>query len=153
MIYKGTFKDINETEYTIKITTNGDTSSTKQIVLGATPIVTEIETSDNHIYKPLKLSSATIKILSSDYMFDVYSETAQQNKVELLKGSTIKWIGYTTPNLYSMGYENEFEEIEIEAIDGLSTLQYYKYDRGKSIVKIIDIIDYLIGKCNCYTNY
>ena len=153
MIYRGTFKDINETEYTIKITTNGDTSSTKQIILGATPIVTEIETSDKHIYKPLKLSSATIKILSSDYMFDVYSETAQQNKVELLKGSTIKWVGYTTPNLYSMGYENEFEEIEIEAIDGLSTLQYYKYDRGKSIVKIIDIIDYLIGKCNCYTNY
>lgn len=156
MIYKGNFQDINNTEYTIKITTNGDSSSTTEVVLGATPIITEIETSENHIYKPCKYSSATISIVSNDYMFDVYSATAQQNKVELLQGNTIRWVGYTTPNLYNMGYECQIEELEIEAIDGLSTLQYYKYkpiSGAKRIVKLIDIVDYLIGKCNCYTNY
>lgn len=157
MIYKGTFKDINDTEYTVRITTNGDSSSTTNVVLGTTPITTEIETSDAHIYKPCKYSSATIKVISSDYMFDVYSSTAQQNKVELIDNNgAIRWIGYTTPNLYSMGYESEFEELEIEAIDGLSTLQYYKYtpiSGTKSIVKIIDIIDHILSKCNCYTRY
>ena len=156
MIYKGEFEDINNTVYTIKITTNGDTSSTSSLVLGGTPIITEIETSDNHLYKPCKYSSATISLVSNDYMFDIYSSTAQQNKVELLEGNTVRWVGYTTPNLYSMGYECKIEEIEIEAIDGLSTLQYYKYapiSGVKRIVKLIDIIDYLIDKCNCYTNY
>ena len=156
MIYKGEFEDINNTIYTIKITTNGNTSSTSSLVLGGTPIITEIETSDNHLYKPCKYSSATISLVSNDYMFDIYSSTAQQNKVELLEGNTVRWVGYTTPNLYSMGYECKIEEIEIEAIDGLSTLQYYKYapiSGVKRIVKLIDIIDYLIDKCNCYTNY
>ena len=55
-------------------------------------------------------------------MFDIYSATAQQNKVELYQGNSLKWVGYTTPNLYTMGYECQIEELEIEAIDGLSTL-------------------------------
>lgn len=156
MIYIGKFQDIDNTDFTIKITTNGDSSSTTQLVLGSTPITTEIETSENHIYKPCKYSCATIGIVSNDYMFDIYSATAQQNKVELYQGNSLKWVGYTTPNLYTMGYECQIEELEIEAIDGLSTLQYYKYkpiSGTKSIVKLIDIVDYLIGKCNCYTNY
>ena len=156
MIYKGIFKDINNIEYTIKITTNGDSSSTTNVVLAATPITTEWETSDSHIYKPAKYSSSTVRILSSDYMFDIYSATAQQNKVELLQGDVTKWVGYTTPNLYSMGYESDIEELEIETIDGLSTLQYYKYTpigESKGIVKFIDIIDNLLSKCNCYNSY
>ena len=154
MIYQGTFKDIEDREFTVNITTNGITSSTKKIVLGETPFTTEIETSDAHIYKPCKYSSATIKVISDDYMFDVYSSSAQQNLVELIDESgTIRWIGYTTPNLYSMGYEKPEEEIELEAIDGLSTLQYYKYtplDVSKSIVKILDVLLNLIAKCGTY---
>lgn len=157
MLYKGTFKDINDNQYTVHITTNGDSSVTKTVTLGTTPFLTEIETSESHIYKPCKYSSATIKMLSDDYSFDLYSSTAQQNKVQLINHQgTVKWIGYTTPNLYSMGYENEVEEIEIEAIDALSTLQYYKYkplSGTKNIVRIIDIIDMLISKCNAYSRY
>lgn len=157
MLYKGTFKDINDNQYTVHITTNGDSSVTKTVTLGTTPFLTEIETSEAHIYKPCKYSSATIKMLSDDYSFDLYSSTAQQNKVQLINHQgTVKWIGYTTPNLYSQGYENEVEEIEIEAIDALSTLQYYKYkplSGTKNIVRIIDIIDMLISKCNAYSKY
>ncbi len=157
MLYKGTFKDINDNQYTVHITTNGDSSVTKTVTLGTTPFLTEIETSESHIYKPCKYSSAVIKMLSDDYSFDLYSSTAQQNKVQLINHQgTVKWVGYTTPNLYSQGYENEVEEIEIEAIDALSTLQYYKYkplSGTKNIVRIIDIIDMLISKCNAYSKY
>ena len=157
MKYTGQFRDINENLYTVNITTNGDSSSTTNVVLGATPFTTEIETSGSHIYKPCKYSSATIRLISDDYNFDLYSATAQQNKVELIDSSgKVRWTGYTTPNLYSQGYENEFEEVEIEAIDALSTLQYYKYTtlgQTKEIVSLIDIIDSLISKCNAYTHY
>lgn len=157
MIYKGTFKDINDKEYTVRITTGGNVTSTTNVVLGTTPFLTEIETSDSHLYKPCKYSSATINIISGDYMFDIYAKTAQENKVELIDNTgAIKWVGYTTPNLYSMGYENTEEEIEIEAIDGLSTLQYFEYtsiSESKGIVSIISIIDHLLAKCNCYNKY
>lgn len=157
MIYKGTFKDINDNEYTVRIITNGDTASTTNVVLASTPITTDIETSDSHIYKPCKYSSATLRLLTKDYMFDLYASTAQANKVELIDNTgAIKWVGYVTPNLYSMDYENETEQIEIECIDGLSTLQYYKYtpkSGTKSIVNFRVLIDYLLSKCNCYSKY
>lgn len=157
MKYTGQFRDIHNNLYTINIITNGDSTSTTNVVLGASPFTTDIETSENHIYKPCKYSSANIGIISNDYHFDLYSATAQQNKVELLDSAgKVKWTGYTTPNLYSQGYENEFEEVEIEAIDALSTLQYYKYatlGSSKNIVCFIDIIDSLIRKCNAYKTY
>lgn len=110
MKYTGQFRDINENLYTVNITTNGDSSSTTNVVLGATPFTTEIETSDSHIYKPCKYSSATIRLISDDYNFDLYSATAQQNKVELIDSSgKVRWTGYTTPNLYSQGYIKTLE--------------------------------------------
>lgn len=157
MKYTGQFKDINENLYTVNIITDNDSSTTKTVTLGTTPFVTEIETSEEHIYKPCKYSMATIRMINSDYSFDLYSAKAQENKVTLVdKDNVIRWIGYATPNLYSQGYENEVEEIEIECIDALSTLQYYKYkpiNGTKQIVSILDIIDMLISKCNAYTHY
>ena len=83
-------------------------------------------------------------MITDDYKFDLYSSTAQQNKVVLSNADGIVWVGYVTPNLYSQGYENELEEIEVEAIDALSTLQYYKYTiigSKKDIVSFTKIIN------------
>ena len=125
MRYTGQFSNIENKQYYINITTNGDSSTSKEIALGAEPFTTTYEGSDDYLYKPVKYSSSTIKILSSDYLYDLYSSKAQQNKVEVLNymGNMV-WVGYTTPNLYSQGYENPIEEIEVECIDALSTLQY-----------------------------
>lgn len=157
MKYIGTFKDINNNQYTVNIITDNNTSTTTSVTLGTTPFVTEIETSEGHIFKPVKLSSATVRMVNSDYSFDLYSATAQENKVILYdNNNNIKWIGYTTPNLYSMGYENEVEEIEIECIDALSTLQYYNYtplSGTKSIVSLLSIINKLMTKCNAYSYF
>lgn len=157
MKYTGQFRDINENLYTVNIITDNDTSTSKTVTLGITPFVTEVETSEEHLYKPCKYSSATIRMINDDYSFDLYSAKAQENKVTLTdKDNVIRWIGYTTPNLYSMGYENEVEEIEIECIDALSTLQYYKYkpiNGTKQIVSIENIINKILMKCNAYTHY
>lgn len=152
MKYISEFYDIKEQKYTLEIG-SGDT---KNVTLTSEPFLTELETSESHLYKPCKYSTATIGIVAEDYMFDLYSSTAQENKVILKKDNSIVWVGYVTPNLYSQGYENEKEEIEVEAIDALSTLQYYKYtpvNGTKNIVSIIEIINHLLGKCNAYTNY
>ena len=122
MKYTAQFYDINEKLYTLEI----GSGEVQNITLSATPFITELETSDSHLYKPCKYSSATIGMITDDYKFDLYSSTAQQNKVVLSNADGIVWVGYVTPNLYSQGYENELEEIEVEAIDALSTLQYYK---------------------------
>lgn len=155
MIYTGTFKDINDNSYSVKLTTSG--SGNTSITLGTPPFTTSIECSESHLYKPCKYSSATVKMIGSDYLFNLYSPTAQGVKVELFdSGNTCKWIGYLTPNLYSQDYENTEFEVDLEAQDALSTLQYYDYTTigaTKDIVSLLAIINKLLTKCNAYNRF
>lgn len=157
MLYYSNFKDINNKNYKVRITTNGDTSKTKEIVLGTPAFVTEVETGDSNLYKPIKGQTATVKIVTNDYLFDLYSSAAQQNKVELLDNNDkLIWGGYVTPNLYQQGYENDVEEIEIEATDAISSLQYIPYtpvSGKKEIVTFWSIINHIIKECGIYKNF
>ena len=231
MQYIGQFRSIDDQLYNIIITTNGDDKTKKDIVLTGDPFTTEMDTSDDTIYVPAKYQTATVNVLSSDYLFDIYSTTAQGTKVELYKineggiivgptptgvttggigttvggvtggdetvtvggdpetigtgsgittggtttgggGSTttggtgtgqdpstedqikkLEWTGYVTPNLYDMGFDEYLEEISVECIDALSTLQYIKYTpvtQQKDITSFISIIDHIIKQCNAY---
>ena len=85
MKYTGQFKNIENHTYYINITTDGDSSTTKEIKLGVSPLITSIEGGDDYIYKPVKYSSSTIKILTEDYLYNLYSAKAQQNKVEVIQ--------------------------------------------------------------------
>lgn len=65
----------------------------------------------------------------------------------------LEWTGYVTPNLYDMGFDEYLEEISVECIDALSTLQYIKYTpvtQQKDITSFISIIDHIIKQCNAY---
>lgn len=150
MIYKGQFRDLNNNLYTVQITTEGDTTI-KEITLGGSPFTTEMDSDGKTIYKPAKYQGATVNIITPDYNFDIYSAKAQGTKVELLKeDDSIAWTGYVEPNLYNMGFERYREEVEIECIDALSSLQYIKYD-NRNIVSFIALLRYLLQKCNAYT--
>lgn len=128
MKYTGQFKSIQYNQsYTVDIFTNNDDSSTKEIILGPQPFKVEYNGSDQNIYTPIKSSSATIQIVSNPMYFDLYSSTAKQNRVELRNENSLKWVGYTTPNAYSTPFAHENETYEVEALDALGILQYFKY--------------------------
>lgn len=153
MIYKGQFRSKDDTLYTVKITTEGITQS-EQITLGGTPFVTEMNGEGDTIYKPVKYTGATVSIVTPSYLFDIYSGKAQGTKIELYKEDSIEWTGYTTPNLYNMGFTKYKETIEVECIDALSTLQYIKYNTPKkSVVTLLYIINKIIKACNAYKGF
>ena len=151
MIYSGSFADIQNKVYKVTITTNSG-NQTKTVTLGGSPFVTEMDSDEKVIYSPVKYQSATVSIITPDYNFDIYSPKAQGSKVELTDESgAVVWTGYVTPNLYDMGFVEDREEIEIECIDGLSTLQYFKYKtEKKSVITFLQIIRKLLSSCNCY---
>lgn len=81
MSYRGYFNSIyDKKRYTVQIQTQGTTTD---ILLGESPFIVSYE-GDTTIYKPLKLSSATITVVHNDYLFDIYNATAQGTKVSLL---------------------------------------------------------------------
>ena len=160
MIYQGKFADTSDIVHTVKIFTGWSTSynasndTTTPITMGETPFITTMDSGDDTIYKPMKCTGATIQIVTEGYLFDIYSATAQGTKVELRNSSNlVEWVGFATPNLYDMGYQ-AIETIEIECIDGLSTLQYIKYTpvgESKAVRSFREIVDHVIQQCHCYT--
>ncbi|WP_321425011.1 hypothetical protein [uncultured Bacteroides sp.] len=157
MIYTGQFKNINNVLYQVDIQVDNNIAGTSEIVFSDEPFSVEYNNGST-IYEPLKLSNATCTIVSNNYLFDLYSATAQGSKITLtnVDKNVIEWVGYITPNIYNQGWENNFEKIEIEAIDGLSTLDNYKYftidNDNKKIKSFQDLLIHCIKQCNCYKN-
>lgn len=162
MIYEGKFADVGGTKHTVRIFTgwspsyNANNDTVVPITMGETPIVTTMDSGDDTIYKPLKCTGATIQVVTEGYLFDIYSATAQGTKVEVRGMSNlVEWVGFVTPNLYDMGYQ-AIETIDIECIDGISTLQHIKYTpvgESKAVRSFREIVDHVLGQCNCYNNF
>jgi len=155
MNYTGQFRNIKNTLYQVDIEVIGTTGST-EVFFSDSPFNVDYN-GGNTIYEPLKLSNATCSLLDKDYHFDLYTSTAQGTKVTLtnVTGSIVEWVGYLTPNMYSMGFENVYEAIELECIDGLSTLENFKYSNingsYKDVVSFESLILNIIKKTNCYS--
>ena len=87
MKYIGTFKDIDNNAYTVQIITSQSEGVTSEIVLAESAFKTEMDQSDDNIYKPVKYQSATVSIVTkdeSDYMFNLYSGSAKRTELKLL---------------------------------------------------------------------
>lgn len=156
MKYTSNFYSLKGDRYDLSIITNNNSGTTRQIQLGVPPFVTEMDDDEENIYKSVKYQSATVNIVTSgetDYMFDLYSGEADGTRVTLSKSGVTVWDGFATPVLYNNGYTEIHENIELECIDGLSILQYYKYDAAeKHVLPFIDIVNKLLAKCKVY-NY
>lgn len=155
MIYSGTFESVNNTRYRVDIITEG--SQRQELTLSGSPFVTEMDQSGDVIYTPAKYQTATVGFITPDYNLDIYSPAAQGTKVELYQvgnSDTLMWTGYVTPNLYDQGFSKHIEEVQVECIDALSTLQYFKYNtEEKSTVSLWYIINKLIKQCNAYSKF
>lgn len=157
MRYIGKFRNINDKLYTVEIVTNNSTVSQTDITLGVPPFVTSMNTSGETLYKVAKYQSATIKLVTESYYFDMYAAKAHDTFVKLLDDNNeVEWIGYLTPNVYNNPWVGGKYEIELEAIDALSTLKYFKYkpiNNQKGIVSFADILNYILDKCDAYTKF
>ena len=70
----------------------------------------------------------------------------------------VLWAGYVTPSTYNQDFNYYTDDLEVECIDGISSLKYYKYsdlinDEKKKIKSFNSIINALLHKCDCYTTY
>ena len=155
MKYTSDFYSLRGDKYTVDIVTGNDTTATRKITLGVSPFVTEQDTSDDNIYKPVKYQSATVNIVTeneSDYMCDLYSGEADGTRVTLKKNNAVVWAGFATPVIYNNGYTEVHENLELECLDGLSILQYYKYNANpKRVISLIEILNKVLAKAQVYT--
>lgn len=158
----GLFTDIEDTEYRLTFTIDDGSASIYGCELIENPFTTEMDDSSGNLYNPVKCQGATARILTSsinDYKFELYSPQAQKVKVELENMTAIPsqkcWVGYVEPSLYDIGYTYAQEEIEINCIDGLASLEYFRYKsigQNKGIYTYRAILKHILNKCGCYNN-
>lgn len=148
--YYSEFKSIKENEYRLEIHTLFATYS-EPIILSPDPFMVEYESDE--LYQPLKLSSATVSILTNAILSDLYTGENQGVEVRLYNKTenVLEWFGYLTPNLYSSQYITSFDNIELEAIDTLSSLDNVKYsyigDNGV-FRPFLDILLFILEKAD-----
>ena len=157
--YKGYFKSMDGALYSVAFVTNPNYDSYGEITLaGESPVVVSYTDNDT-LYEPVRTSTCTVRVISKQYLMNLYSGKAQGTQV-ILKNEdtgTIEWCGYLQPNLYNQGYSSEIEEIEFEASDCLSTLQYLKYEdyyvNGRMPVPFSYIIGDMLDKTKLIKSY
>lgn len=130
MRYYGEFLDINKIPYRVDFhVSDGAYNSVREVTLGADPFVTTMDDGGKTIYNPIKLTGATINIITGNYYFNLYNQTSTNVGVTLTRTDTnaIMFKGYVTPNMYDQGFVNQREEISIECVDCLSVLENINY--------------------------
>lgn len=147
MKYEGRFRTLKDEMIQVVIITNNDVSQEKEIFFAdESPVM--ISQSSDGIFSPIKSRSCTIKLVTKAVYFDIYSGSSHGTSVAInnLTKSECLFYGYVTPCQYNQPYLYN-NEIEIEAVDAISTLQDFKYSylNGKeSSVAIMDIIKKLM---------
>ena len=159
--YKGYFMDFEGTTHSISFITNPRFETYGDIRLaGDSPVVVSYS-ENSELYSPIRTSTCTVRVVSSHYLMNLYTGKAQGTQV-ILKNEdrgTIEWCGFLQPNLYNQGFSNCVEEIEFEASDCLSVLQYLKYEyyymgNGQPmIVSFKDIVDSIADKSKLINDY
>lgn len=153
------FNDINEREYIVEFNVDDGSSSLAGFQLCDNPFTTEMDESNGNLYNPVKCQGATVRLLTSslnDYKMQLYSPQAQKIKVTLQSNeltTKTEWVGYVEPSLYDIGYNYVNEELEVNCIDGLSSLQYFRYksiNTDKGIYTYKQLLKHILNKCECY---
>lgn len=153
--YIGYFKSLDEKEYCVKLITDTHDTTFHEIIMSAESPFTVNYSAGDTLYEPVKTSTATIRIVSDTYLEHILSPYAHGTKVELWQGDYIKWVGFLTPKIYDQSWVTEYEEIELEAADCISSLQYFDYQSLNSmgLVSFKDIIDSIVDKCDAIKGY
>lgn len=136
--YSDFYSTQNNTHYQLEIITSGDSSTEKEITLSDSPFTTQMDSSDDNIYEPLKTQKATINIVADgndDFKTDIFSSTAKGTKVNLYKvqsngTKTVEFIGYADPVVYESDYVSDTDSMQVNVLDGVSILEKLKYDCG-----------------------
>jgi hypothetical protein len=113
---------------------------------GNSPVIVTYEES-NTPFEPVRKSTASLTFVADD-LADCVSETADGTKVKITSDGEVKWCGYLKPYIQSQSFRRCVDNIELEASDAVSLLQYIKYTPVGSYRNIVTFKQLLKKICD-----
>lgn len=150
--YKVPFTDVDLNDYEVRILVDGYSGDVIELLGAESPFVVDVS-DEQFLYTPTRFSGATLNIVGSDYLQDLFSTDYQMSKVDLYKGSRLIWTGFITPDTYSQEYDSHIFELGVECISALSTLEYVDFNMTQATPTFKEILLECINKSKgSYTN-
>ena len=147
--YRIPFKDCRNTSYEVRIYRNGYTGEVKELD-GAPSCFVVSGTDEDFMYTPIRTSTATISVLDSDLLLDLYSINNQYAPVKFYKEGVLEWTGYIKPEQFTQPYVPNIESISVECVSALATLEHigYKTQNKSGYITMMELIRYIISSAN-----
>lgn len=132
MYYHGSFATQTGETVTVHILTEGSRTRQTEIntpggdILFTTDPV-HIESSVNDTFDHLLRGSASIRLLTRNFVSDFFCTSCMDAVVNIFRDGKCVFAGFIEPQAYSQPYNETYDELELSCIDILSALQYSKY--------------------------
>lgn len=132
MYYHGSFATQTGETVTVHILTGGTKTQETEInnpgsdILFTTDPV-HIESSVNDTFDHLLRSSASIRLLTKNFVSDFFCTSCMDAVVNIYRDGKCVFAGFIEPQAYSQPYNETYDELELSCIDILSALQYSNY--------------------------
>ena len=137
--YKVPFKTLSDRDSVVSLEERGYTGSVIELIAGGTPLVINIDQSD--LLTPIRSSTATLAVVGSDYLQDLYANDPQGIRVKYEEDGVVKWLGYLLPDTFAQDFSSSEFVYEVELVAALSTLKYREFDLTDDFVTFRQIIE------------
>ena len=132
MYYHGTFATQTGETVTVHILTGGTRTQATEINTPGSDILfttdpVQIESSVNDTFDHLLRGSASIRLLTRNFISDFFCTSCMDAVVNIFRDGKCVFAGFIEPQAYSQPYNETYDELELSCIDILSALQYSKY--------------------------
>lgn len=147
--YSIPFKDYKNNSYDVKIYIDGYVGAVTELTGARNTFVVTGNDSD-FVYEPLRTSTATLTIIDSNLLLDLFSINNQYAPVKLYKGNKLMWTGYIVPEQFTQPYKPTLDSISIDCVSAMGTLENIKYEQQTEtgFITAMDLLRYLVKSAN-----
>lgn len=132
MYLHGEFKNTKGDNIAVYIVTHNDRTEekvigddTSGIMFADDPI--EITSEVNDTFDVILPHAAKIKLLTKNVILQLFNTSCREAVVNIYKNNACLFAGFIEPQVYSQGYNETYDELELSCIDVLSAIQYSAY--------------------------
>ena len=147
--YRIPFKDSDNNAYEVLVYRADYTGEAKELT-GAPSCFVVSGTDEDFMYTPVRGTTATINVVDSELLLDLYSINNQYAAVKLMKNGVLEWTGYIKPEQFTQPYVNVATSVGVECVGALATLEHveYKEQTESGYISMMELMRYLVESAN-----
>lgn len=130
MLITGQFDNKQGHRIKVEILTGSDKTKTVEVgddIFFAADTPVTIESQLNDTFDVLLSKTASINLQCRNYIPDFYGLNARDGVVNIWRDNTLIFAGYIDPRAFSQPYNELYDDVQLNAIDALSALQYSNF--------------------------